>query len=67
MRRGKSSSIEGQPHGQIVDAASIRQRLPEVEDRAVPGHWEVDLIPGAKNSPISTLVERQSWFVSLSR
>jgi len=65
MRRGKSSSTEGQPRGQIVDAISIRQRPPEIEDRAIPGHWEGDLISGAKNSHIATLVERQSRFVVL--
>ena len=65
MRRGKSSSTEGQPRGQIVDAVSIRQRPPEIEDRAIPGHWEGDLISGSKNSHIATLVERQSRFVVL--
>ena len=40
MRRAKKSSTKGQPRGQIIDAVSIRERAPEVEDRAIPGHWE---------------------------
>lgn len=50
---------------QIVDAVSIRARPPEVEDRAIPGHWEGDLLCGSGNTHIATLVERKSRFTVL--
>src|SRR6202795_16091 len=65
IRRSRHSRVGGQSRGQIVDAISIRQRPAEIEDRAIPGHWEGDLLGGTKNSHIATLVERHSRFVEL--
>jgi len=62
MRRSKNTT-NGQ--GQIVGAVSIRERPAEVEDRAVPGHWEGDLLCGGRKSHIATLVERHSRFTLL--
>jgi IS30 family transposase len=65
MRRSRHSSEHGQSRGQIVDAISIRERPAEAEDRAIPGHWEGDLLAGGKNSYIATLVERHSRYAML--
>lgn len=65
IRRSKHSRIRGQGRGQIVDGVSIRERPATVEDRAVPGHWEGDLLAGSHNTHVATLVERRSRFTML--
>jgi IS30 family transposase len=55
------------PGGRIVDAVSIRERPATIEDRAIPGHWEGDLLVGGAHSQIATLVERSSRYVLLIR
>ncbi len=67
VRRNRNAKRRGLGRGQIVGAVPISERPPEVADRAVPGHWEGDLLAGTKTSNIATLVERKSRFVILIR
>ena len=65
IRRSRHATDRGLGRGDIADAISIRQRPAEAEDRAVPGHWEGDLVEGSRGTYIATLVERRSRFVIL--
>ena len=65
FRQSKQNNTRGSLRGHIVDGVSIADRPAEIEDRAVPGHWEGDLIAGSANTHIATLVERNSRFTML--
>jgi IS30 family transposase len=67
IRRSRHATRKGRGGGQIQDLISIRERPASVEDRAVPGHWEGDLLAGSHNSHIVTLVERHSRYVMLAK
>jgi IS30 family transposase len=67
MRRSRHHTQKTADHGRITDTVSIRERPASVEDRAVPGHWEGDLLFGRNNSQIATLVERHTRYVMLAK
>ena len=67
MRRSRHHTQKTADHGRITNTVSISERPASVEDRAVPGHWEGDLISGSNNSHMATLVERHTRYVILAK
>ena len=67
MRRSRHHTQKTADHGRITNTVSISERPAAVEDRAVPGHWEGDLLIGSKSSQIATLVERHTRYVMLAK
>jgi IS30 family transposase len=67
MRRSRHPTPKTDDHGRITDTVSIGERPASVADRAVPGHWEGDLLFGSKNSQLATLVERHTRYAMLAK